>query len=355
MISSFFKILLLVTVFSMATTIELEDYDLKRYKGYLAFVQKIDTTNAEYVKSCPIGSGKNCFYYEENKLCSQSLFLIYDFSLDEVMMETRKLRGFCNENVNKLIYAIVDSNHVVAAEAINLYSYDMSGHMISLVKRWNLMWELYLESVLNLQKNKKIVKPSLFVKKKLNGLTVNQIRDGLKIYIPKSDIWGFGKIVGYVDSTLQNKKVCVLKIDSLNTSKKINSEDTLFYIPNQCSLNKDLFEYVNIFAAKKESGYKVDSITSPVDQILIEKNAIDITFGTKYHDEVKTIIPENFSLEEMYYVGIANLFNMNDSLTARKTAIPKEHLDSLFVLRERYYEKVKAYQLKVENLKSITR
>ena len=109
----------------MATVIELEDYGLKKYNGYLAFVQKIDTTDVEYKKSCLVGSGKNCSHYEEYKKCSQLLFLIYDFSLDEVMMETRKLRGVCNNDMNKLIYAIVDSNNVVAANPINLYSYDM--------------------------------------------------------------------------------------------------------------------------------------------------------------------------------------------------------------------------------------
>ena len=210
------------------------------------------------------------------------------------------------------------------------------------------MWELHLESVLYLQKNKKIVEPSLFVDQKLHGLTVEQIRKGLNIYTPKSDVWGFGQIIGYRDSTLQNDEICILEMNSLNMSKNFNSTSDLFYLPIQCSLNRDLFAYVNIFATKKNCGYEVDSITSPIDLILTKTHAIDVTFGTKYLDEVKTLVPDDFSLEEMFYVGVADLLDMNETSAAKKISIPKSHRDTLYSIRKRYYEKIEEFQKKAK-------
>ena len=58
----------------MATSIELEDYDLKKNKVYLAISQSIDTVNFEQKKVCLVGDDNRCLYQEERKFCSQTFF-----------------------------------------------------------------------------------------------------------------------------------------------------------------------------------------------------------------------------------------------------------------------------------------
>ena len=116
----------------MATSIELEDYDLKKNKVYLAISQSIDTVNFEQKKVCLVGDDNRCLYQEERKFCSQTFFLLYDLSSDSAESKTRQFEGSCYGDTNKLVFLVVDSTHIIATESTHLYNYDMSTHLIRL-------------------------------------------------------------------------------------------------------------------------------------------------------------------------------------------------------------------------------
>lgn len=337
-----------MTNFSMATIIGLEDYDIKKNKGYLAICQKIDTTDIERKKICLIGDKDKCFQQEEREFCLQSFFLLYDLSSDSLKMEHRQFKGSCHSETNKLVFLVVDSTSVIATEYTYHYSYDMSSRLINMTNRWNLTWEWKLESVQYLLGQKKFSNPYAFETKKIENKNMKQIKSELKIYSPNSDIWGIGLIRGYKDSTLNGKKTCILMLDSLNTSNKFGVHQNLYYLPERCQLNRNLFKYINLFASKTDFGMQIDSITSPMDQILTTKNIIDISFGVKAHDEIRKIIPHEFSLDELYYVGIFELFTVNDIWQEKQKIIPKAHWDSLYSIQQDYNKKI-------EDLKRIDR
>lgn len=330
----------------MATSIELEDYDLKKNKVYLAISQSIDTVNFEQKKVCLVGDDNRCLYQEERKFCSQTFFLLYDLSSDSVESKTRQFEGSCHGDTNKLVFLVVDSTHIIATESTHLYNYDMSTHLINMENRWNSIWEWKLESVQYLSGNKNVSNLYTLSTKRLVNKKIDSIRSEIKVYVPKSNIWGFGLIRGYKDSTLQNKRICVLILDSLNTSNKYGDNHSLYYLPEKCQLNPNLFKYVNLFATQTDVGMQIDSITSPMDQILTRKKVIDISFGINAHNEVEKNVPQNFTLDELYYASIFELFSTHNFTPKGQTFIPKAHLDSLYFIHQ-------CYNKKIENLKKV--
>ena len=81
-----------------------------------------------------------------------------------------------------------------------------------------------------------------------------------------------------------------------------------------------------------------------MDQILTRKKVIDISFGINAHNEIEKNVPQNFTLDELYYASIFEIFSTHNFTPKGQKFIPKAHLDSLYFIHQ-------CYNKKIENLK----